>query len=89
MAAELQRLIRGLGVGADISDKIWALVSGAIDGACASSKTGTWGSLLWLVKSLGVPIADLFGFKLPKGLVTHSTGNLAMILTIWLLGGMS
>ena len=85
--ADLQRILRGVSVTGELNEKLWSLVSGAIDGACASRATGIWGSWLWIIKSFGIPIADLFGVRLPKGLVTHSTGNLAMILTIWLLGG--
>jgi len=82
MAAELQRLLKGVGLGAEMMDYLTAIVSGAVDGFLLKSDL----DIVFLIKNIGIPITDIFAKGLiPKGLKDHAVGQLGLIAVLLLM----
>jgi len=86
----LQRMLGGLGarVPADIINHALAFAGGLIDAALLKYGGNVigkhWGANIWLLKNVGLPIANLF-IPLPEGLVHECEGQLGEFLGFMLL----
>ena len=81
MARELTTLFGKVAMGASLMDSIMAVTSGAIDGFLLAKDM----DMIFLLKNIGIPVAKLFMPGIPNGLSIHSTGQLGMIATLFLM----
>jgi len=68
------------------TDHILALGGGFLDGIFIHKKSGTAGAVLFLLKNLGLPVANIFGVRVPKALLFESEGALALLISHSLMG---
>jgi len=82
MAADLRRLMRGIGLGSEMVDYVSAFASGLIDGWLLKED---W-DIVFLIKNIGIPVADIFAKGLvPKGLKDHAVGQLGLIAVLLMM----
>lgn len=73
--ATFEKLMRSI-QSKEFVDSILALIGGGVDYYLMAKGKDT----MFLIKNIGIPVLDILGFKLPKGLTYQSYGSLGMLI---------
>jgi hypothetical protein len=79
----LTELRKMMGGKTETLNVVSAGASGLFDGFVVK-KLGTAGTILWLLKTIGVPVASGFKVPVPKGLYYHCVGQLGFVVALLL-----
>jgi hypothetical protein len=79
----LTELRKMMGGKTELLDVASAGASGLFDGFVVR-KLGTAGTVLWVLKTIGVPVASAFKVPVPKGLYHHCVGQLGFMVALLL-----
>jgi len=74
----------GRALGGDLSETIWAIADGVIDGVLVKKAP-----LAWIIKVAGIGVIPLVfpSAPIPKGMKTHNIGQVGMLVGMLLTGG--